>query len=336
MNGDAARTLFHPFETEALPLPAAGARFLFLGAHPEYRAPEGFAATLACVQGFRPTFLQLAKRGLAVTPRAEGEGHDGALVLCDRHRGRNELWVAEAIERTRPGGLLVIAGGKQEGIDSLRKRVGALLPIEGHLSKHHGVAFWFRRAAEAEAAAAQLRAANPPVLIENRFRTAPGMFSHDRVDAGSRLLAEHLPEGITGAVADFGAGWGYLSAMLVEACPAIASLDLYEADFESLEAAKVNLGNARAGFFWHDLLSEPTSHRYNCIVMNPPFHQGRAADPGIGEKMIRAAAAALVKGGRLVMVANRQLPYEPVLNAAFADMREICRDGGFKVLTARR
>jgi 16S rRNA (guanine1207-N2)-methyltransferase len=336
MNGDAIRTLFHPFQTEALPLPTAGARLLFLGALPEFRPPEGFAARLACVQGFRPAFLALQRRGLAVTPRAEGENFDGTLILCDRHRGRNELWIAEAIERTRPGGLLLVAGGKQDGIDSLRRRVGALLPIEGHLSKHHGVAVWFRRNAQAEAAAAQMRAANPPVTVENRFRTEPGMFSHDRVDAGSRLLAEHLPEGIGGAVADFGAGWGYLATVLAERFPAISSLDLYEADFESLEAAKANLQNDRAGFFWHDLLSEPVDRRCAWVVMNPPFHQGRAADPGIGEKMIRAAAAALVKGGRLILVANQQLPYEPVLNAAFAEMREICRDGGFKVLMGRR
>jgi 16S rRNA (guanine1207-N2)-methyltransferase len=336
MKDDASRTLFHPFETEALPLPPAGARLLFLGAHPEFRAPKGFAATPACVQGFRPAFLALKRRGLAVTPRVEGENFDGALILCDRHRGRNELWIAEAIERTRSDGLLVVAGGKQDGIDSLRKRIGALLPIEGHLSKHHGVAFWSRRTAQAGAAAAQLRAVNPPVLVESRFKTAPGMFSYDRVDAGSRLLVEHLPEGISGAVADFGAGWGFLSATLAQRFPAITSVDLYEADFESLEAAKANLGDVRASFFWHDLLSEPADARYNWIVMNPPFHQGRAADPGIGEKLIRAAAAALVKGGRLSLVANRQLPYEVVLGAVFAEVKEICRDGAFKVLMGRR
>ena len=48
------------------------------------------------------------------------------------------------------------------------------------------------------------------MLVDGRFRTAPGMFSHDRIDAGSRLLAECLPETAKGAAADFGAGWGYL------------------------------------------------------------------------------------------------------------------------------
>lgn len=336
MSAEPIKTLFHPFETGALPAPAAGTDFLFFGAQPEFRLPDGFAAALACVQGFRPTFLSLQKRGLPVTPRAEGDAYDGALVLCDRHRGRNELWIADATERVRRGGLIVVAGGKLEGIDSLRKRVGTLLPIEDSLSKHHGVAFWFRCGAEAESTGVQFRTANAPVSIEDRYRAAPGMFSHDRVDAGSRLLADHLPAEIKGAVADFGAGWGYLSGSLLERFPAVASIDLYEADFDSIEVARSNLTDARAGFFWHDLMSEDVGRRYDWIVMNPPFHQGRAAEPGIGEKMIQAAAAALKKGGRLVTVANRQLPYENVLGTVFADVREICRDDSFKVLLARR
>lgn len=336
MSVEPIKTLFHPFDAEALPVPAAGTDFLFFGAQPEFRLPDGFAATLSCVQGFRPIFLALQKRGLPVTPRAEGDAYDGALVLCDRHRGRNELWIADATERVRRGGLIVVAGGKLDGIDSLRKRVGALLPLEGSLSKHHGVAFWFRCGGEAESAGVQLRAANAPVTIDNRYRGAPGMFSHDRVDAGSRLLVENLPAEIKGAVADFGAGWGYLTGSLLDRFPAVASVDLYEADFDSIEAARANLTDARVGFFWHDLMSEDVGRRYDWIVMNPPFHQGRAADPGIGEKIIRAAAAALKKGGRLVTVANRQLPYEVGLNAAFSEVREIHRDDGFKVLLARR
>ena len=67
------------------------------------------------------------------------------------------------------------------------------------------------------------------------------MFSHDRIDAGSRLLAEHLPDNFKGRAADFGAGWGYLSAVLAERTTGLKAIDLYEADFESLEAARINL-----------------------------------------------------------------------------------------------
>lgn len=336
MSAEALKTLFHPFEAEALAMPGKGERILFLGAEPGLRSPPGFEASLHLVQGFRPHFRALQAAGFTVTPQPVADGFDAALVLAGRHRGQNELRIAEALERVAPGGLVVIAGGKDDGIASLRKRVDELLPLDGHMPKYHGIAFWLRRPTDMRAAAA-LRAANPAQLVEDRFRTEPGMFSFDRVDAGSKLLVDNLPGDLRGNAADFCAGWGYVAAEMAARSPGLSGLDLYEADFDALEAAKGNLGGTVAqGFFWTDLLAEPVERRYDVIAMNPPFHRSRAAEPEIGAGMIRAAAKALKPGGRLVMVANRQLPYEPVLSAAFASHAELARDGMFKVFVARR
>ncbi|RVD58361.1 class I SAM-dependent methyltransferase [Mesorhizobium sp. M2D.F.Ca.ET.185.01.1.1] len=335
MAAEPLKTLFYPFEAEALPLPPKDARVLFLGAEPGFRLPTGFEAGLHLVQGFRPHFRALQAAGHNVTPRAEGQGYDMALVLAGRHRGQNELRIAEAIERTAPGAPIAVAGGKDDGIDSLRKRINVLAPLEGHLPKHHGVVFWFRRAGVE--AAATLRAGNPDLTVDGGFRTTPGMFSFDRVDAGSKLLAANLPNDLKGNVADFCAGWGYLAAEVLQRSHGVTALDLYEADFEALEAAKLNVhGAIEPRFFWTDLLTETVDRRYDAIVMNPPFHSGRAAEPGIGAGMIRAASKALKPGGRLFMVANRQLPYEQILGAAFASHAEIARDNMFKVFSARR
>ncbi|MER8372208.1 class I SAM-dependent methyltransferase [Mesorhizobium sp. M1396] len=339
MSAEPLKTLFHPFEAEAVALPAKDGRVLFLGAEPGFRLPEGFEAALHLVQGFRPHFCALQTSGVIVTAQAEGDGFDMALVLAGRHRGLNEVRIAQALERVAPGGLVVVAGGKDDGIASLRRRVDELVPLEGHLPKHHGIAFWFRRSADL-AAAEELRAANPALLVEGRFHTAPGMFSFDRIDTGSKLLVENLPNDLRGSVADFCAGWGYLAAEIAAHSPGILALDLHEADFASLEAAKLNLAGVSQSiarnFFWTDLLKEPVEKRYDAIVMNPPFHRSRAAEPEIGAGMIRAAAKALKPGGRLFMVANRQLPYEPILSAAFSSHAELARDGMFKVLAARR
>jgi len=331
-------TLFHPFETGEIELPTKEQRTLFLGPEPGLRMPAGFAGELVLANGFRPSFMALRQAGFDVRPSAEGDGYDLVLVRVSRHRGQNELWVAEALRRSAVGALTVIAGGKEDGIASLRKRIDGLTPLEGSASKYHGVVFWLRRPGDANAIAAMLDHANAASLIDGRFRAAPGMFSHDRIDAASRLLAGHLPVDLTGAAADFCAGWGYLAAKLLERCPGIASVDLFEADHASLEAARENLADAAvpAGFHWTDLASEPMERRFDVIVMNPPFHQGRAADPGIGLAMIRAASSALRPNGRLFMVANRGLPYEQALAAGFKQSGELVRDGGFKVLWARR
>ncbi len=339
MSRDALKTLFHPFDVELLAAPRKGEKVLFLGAEPGFQLPEDFAGDLSTVQGFRPYVRGLEASGYTASPLPPDEGFDAALVLCGRHRGANELLIADALQRVRSDGLIVVAGSKDDGIASLRKRLDDMVSIDGHAPKHHGVAFWFSRPSNVAQAIELLRGGNGETIVDGHFHTAPGMFSAGEIDAGSRLLVENLPKKITGAVADFCAGWGYIAAELAAHYPKISTLDLYEADFASLEAARRNVVAAAPlvpRFFWHDLAAEQVAYRYDLIVMNPPFHQRRTAEPDIGQGMIRAAAAALKPGGRLLMVANRQLPYEKTLSEAFSAQEEICRTGMFKVLGARR
>ena len=335
MRDDGWKTLFHPFEAGHLALPQPGSRTLFLGAEPGFRLPEGFLGGLTLVQGFRPSFLRLKLSGLDVLPELEGDGYDLALVLAGRHRGRNEAWIGEAVARVRKGGLLVVAASKQNGGDSLRRRMAKIVELDGHLSKHHGIVFWFARPSAPLPAPEEADAD-----VEGRFRTAPGMFSHGRVDPGSRLLVEHLPPRISGHVADLGAGWGYLSSEVAARAAGPILLHLYEADFASCAAARANLSvqdTAEVEVFWRDVASEPLERIYDLIVMNPPFHAtGHGADPTLGIAMIEAAARNLRKGGRLYMVANVALPYERTLSAKFSRFEELARDKGFKVLVATR
>jgi 16S rRNA (guanine1207-N2)-methyltransferase len=106
-----------------------------------------------------------------------------------------------------------------------------------------------------------------------------------------------------------------------------------------LQAARRNLDvNApalSARYFWHDLAREPVKHRYDLIIMNPPFHEGHAAEPQLGQAMIKAAAGALRQGGELLLVANRGLPYEPILGELFKTSGEVARNARYKVLSGK-
>ncbi|KGD98267.1 class I SAM-dependent methyltransferase [Rhizobium sp. YS-1r] len=335
MSRDALKTLFHPFATEAVPMPGEGARVIFLGAEAGNALPGEFGAQITAVQPFRPLFRAL---GEGAVPEPEGEDYDGALVLCGKHRSENEDRVAEALQRVKPGGVIVIAGGKEDGIQPLRNTLLKLGLQIDYTPKYHGVAIWLARPQSADAAITALK--KMPVTVEDRFEAAPGMFSHDRVDAGSELLAGRLPTDFDGNAADFGAGWGYLSVMLAARSPRLNRIDLYEADHRALEFAKLNLArncpNLNARFYWQDLGGEPVKEKYDLVVMNPPFHEAQAADPELGKAMIRSAASALKLGGRLMLVANRGLPYEPVLASEFREHGETCRNARFKVLWAKK
>jgi 16S rRNA (guanine1207-N2)-methyltransferase len=338
MSRETLKTLFHPFASETVTPPSEGERVLFLGAEAGFALPEGFAAALDAVQGFKPLYRQLLAQRIEAKPEIEGEDYDAGLVLCTKHKGENEANVAAALSRVKAGGLIVVAGGKEDGIQPLRKRMeGFGLDVE-HMPKYHGVAFWFGRPADVSEIVSKFGKA--PVRVDGRFIASPGMFSHDRLDAGSQLLVSRLPTDFTGDVADFGAGWGYLAVELAERSPNLARLDLYEANYEALEAAKANLAencpDAPVRFFWHDLAGEQVRDKYDLIIMNPPFHEGHAAEPSLGQAMIKTAASSLRAGGRLMLVANRGLPYEPVLAEHFKDSGETCRNARFKVLWARK
>ncbi len=341
MTRNAFKTLFHPFDAGEVPMPEEGQRFLFLGAEAGNAIPKDFAAELTGIQPIRPLSLALERwNKVAAKPELADEDveFDGALVLVGKHKGENENWISEALVRTKPGALIVAAGGKEDGIQALRKRLLKLGVECSHMPKFHGQALWFTRPDDVSALVDTLRAAS--VRVIDRFVTSAGMFSHERVDPGSQLLAERLPEELTGKAADFGAGWGYLSVMLAERSPNLKSIDLYEAHYGALESAKQNMAencpDIEARFFWHDIAGEEVKTKYDLIIMNPPFHETHAAEPGLGQAFIKRAASSLVNGGRLLLVANRGLPYEDVLAEHFRSSEEVCRNARFKVLQARK
>jgi len=338
MTREAVKTLFHPFAILDLTPPPKGERVLFLGAEAGYDLPEGFDADVTYVQAFRPLYNGLIRRGIEAQPFAEGEDYDMALILLSRHRGQNENFIADALRRLRVGGRVVLAGSKEDGIQSLRKRVAGLGITTEHLAKYHAQAFWFTRPDDADATIQAL--SHPAASVSGKYLTLPGMFSHGEADAGSVFLARYLPKGFKKLAADFGAGWGFLAGELYDASPEIEGIDLYEADHASLEAARGNLNRLApklsARYFWQDLAREEVKNKYDLILMNPPFHEGHAAEPQLGQAMIKNAASALKTGGELLLVANRGLPYEPVLKELFKTSSEIARNARYKVLSGKK
>ena len=109
-----------------------------------------------------------------------------------------------------------------------------------------------------------------------------------------------------------------------------------EADHVALECARKNVDDERARFHWADATSWLPNQKLNAVVMNPPFHSGRRAEPGLGIQFIQTAARSLLPSGQLWMVANRHLPYESTLQACFARVDEIAGDNRFKVFHAQR
>jgi 16S rRNA (guanine1207-N2)-methyltransferase len=334
----AVDTLFLPFAAGDIDLPADGARFAFLNAAvPQTPLDTRLKSALVCEQGFRPEFLRLERAGFTALPTLDASAgtFHGGLVLAGKHRGENHAMIARACELVTPGAPLLVAGDKNLGIASLRKWVGGHVEIEGSFAKYHATVFWFSVPGD-ERFSGEIE---PPSRVDGLFDTAAGMFSSGKVDKGSALLTEHLGKRVSGAVADFGCGWGYLSAHVLEKA-APRSLALFDAHYPSLKVAERNLapiaGDVPVATHWLDLASEPVARQFDWIVMNPPFHAGRASEPDIGKAFIAVAAKALKPNGRLLMVANRKLPYEQTLTQAFRRQSVREERDGFKLIEATR
>lgn len=341
----ALQALLLPFLDGALDWPAEGA--LFLGARDGWPLHQRRWPGLACVQGFKPAYDALVRSGfdVAATPDP-GRRWPLVLLLPPRQREAARALYVQSLDLLAPGGRIVAAIANAEGARTAAADLARVAGPLQVLSKHKCRVTWTAplEGAADPVLAAEWRGLGGPrslgfTVAGHPVRSRPGVFAWDRIDRASALLAAHLPTDLSGAGADLGAGWGYLSMEVLARCPGVGAMDLYEADADALELARANLApfasTAALGFHWHDVATG-LPRRHDFIVTNPPFHaQGRADRPDIGRAFLGAAADALAPRGRLWLVANRHLPYEDVLHARFATVRTVAQAEGFKVIEAR-
>ena len=104
-----------------------------------------------------------------------------------------------------------------------------------------------------------------------------------------------------------------------------------------MACAEHNLGDERAKVVWADLRRPLEGLAdFDFVVMNPPFHDGGAEDKALGVAFIAAASQMLSKRGVCWLVANRHLPYEAALTAAFSSVTVKGDGGGYKIFEARK
>jgi 16S rRNA (guanine1207-N2)-methyltransferase len=261
-------------------------------------------------------------------------------VAMTRHKAENRANLARAWDMVEPGGWVLIAGAKTDGVESLQKDLRKLVDMDGVLPRNHGRVMWMQRTETTPPAFADWladAARAPRIQDEGRdWQTEAGLFSWTEVDPGSRLLIERMPP-LSGRVADLGAGWGWLSAHVLGQIP-VKRVDLYEAEAAALDCARANIDDERAHFTWADVAAPGAipPRTYDRVIANPPFHEGRKVAMGLGQSFVAAAAQALKPSGSLYMVANLQLPYEREIEALFTETTVLARTPRYKVLHGAR
>lgn len=301
------------------------------------------------LHGFPPAGLAGDLDGaIQISPQAPGStplddlapaSLDRLTLLAPPGALERQAVLAQALRALMPGAPFTILAPKDRGGARLARELMALGAVAADTPRrHHRILTGVRPppspALDAALDAAIAAGAARPVAGLDLW-SRPGLFSWDRPDPGTALLARLLPP-MTGAGADLGCGPGALSRAVLAKGGGVTRLTGVDIDVRATRLAARNVTDPRFDTLWADATRLELPTPLDFVVMNPPFHEpGGAENRALGQAFVTSAARLLRRGGVLWLVANRHMPYETVLAATFATMAIRADEAGFKLIEAR-
>ncbi|HKP97823.1 MAG TPA: methyltransferase [Fibrobacteria bacterium] len=263
------------------------------------------------------------------------------LVVFRLGRGTAQLnaVLVEAFRLLVPGGSLLVCGHNQEGIKSFAKRG------EGHFGnlalqglKASCRLLRFRKESEAPVAPVEDPRYFLPVRLELAFPggtleylTKPGIFAYRATDAGTALLARHLPSCAGKTVLDLGCGSGALS---------LAAFRLGAADVLATDNSAIATACAERNFALNrmpgrtlcsDLAEGAAGGEFDLILTNPPFHNEAETDYSLPGRILQTLLRLLKPGGEAYLVANQFLDYSAPAEKLFRESAILAREQGYTI-----
>lgn len=162
------------------------------------------------------------------------------------------------------------------------------------------------------------------------FCTASGIFSKDRVDKGTLILAENMIVNKNNKVLDIGCGIGILG---------IAAAKIFNADVamtdinkRAVMLAKKNakLNNVNAGIFQGNLYEKTTGNDFDVILANPPQTAGKE----LCFRLIEESKSHLKANGSLQLVARHNkggASLSKKMEQVFGNVKVIAKKSGYSV-----
>lgn len=165
--------------------------------------------------------------------------------------------------------------------------------------------------------------------------TDRGVFGHDRVDPGTKLLLLHAPPPPDGGnLLDLGCGYGPIAVTLARRAPraAVWAVDVNERARQLCAENAARLGLARVTAVAPD--DVPVGIRFDAIWSNPPIRIGKAAL----HELLRTWLGRLTSDGVAVLVVHQHLGATSLaswLQHEGWTVERLAIGGGYRVLGVR-
>ncbi|NPA97357.1 MAG: class I SAM-dependent methyltransferase [Crenarchaeota archaeon] len=164
------------------------------------------------------------------------------------------------------------------------------------------------------------------------FEVAPGLFSYEEIDFGTRLLIEHAQIPPEGTVLDMGCGYGAIGITLAKLNP---RLRVYMVDINR-DAVKLARRNARRNrvenrvtVLCGDLYEPVKGMKFDAIYSNPPL----AAGMDTVLRIVEEAPNHLKNGGTLQVVVRKGAEtVRKAMERTFGNVRKLAAKRGYRVL----
>jgi len=236
----------------------------------------------------------------------------------------------------KPGGELILAGEKQQGIQTYIKkaeqRLGSEAVVEKDGPARIGV---IQKKSVGEALDdSDYPTLRPAISTEDvLFYSKPGVFGWQKIDQGSAFLASHLTKSVIQGrrVLDLGCGYGYISVMAQKYQPAVTHAT--DNNAAALLACRKNFAlNNITGDVIADHIGSSLAPGYDVVLCNPPFHQGFDVEHSLTHDFVAASARLLTKHGQAFFVTNSFVPLEKVAVSYFGRVSVLANNRQFKVI----
>ena len=264
--------------------------------------------------------------------------YSAAVLFLPKSRELTEYLLQELAAKIATGTVFLV-GEKRAGVERAAKQLAAFGRVSKIDSARH-CQLW-RCQVDQQPAAPSLEVADKVFTVSAgehsiQVHSVPGVFSHGRLDLGTKLLLECLDDLPVGHYLDFGCGAGVVGSFLKKIYPQ-SSVSMLDVDAFAIHSSRLTLANNQleamvmAGDGIHDAPKHLTA-----IISNPPFHQGVHTQYQTTETLLREAAAHLLPGGELRIVANSFLKYPPLIEQHLGSCTVLAERDGFKVYRAVR